>query len=96
MDVSPVHSSRTFPANSSPDGIGTAIPEEMKFIYPESDPDPLHHAVNVQQQITDRIEHLRGDLQQFQEPKTRALFEAAVEVLVGLRTAFERFEKSVS
>ncbi|HEY2573067.1 MAG TPA: hypothetical protein VGH65_03325 [Verrucomicrobiaceae bacterium] len=66
----------------------------MKFIYPETDPDPRHHAVNVQQQLTDLIDHLRSDQLRFQDPKAQALFDTGAEVLTGLRAAFEHFEKS--
>jgi hypothetical protein len=39
------------------------------------------------------IAHLREDIGKVKEPKAQALFETAAEVLTGLRTAFEHYER---
>jgi hypothetical protein len=55
--------------------------------------DPKVHARNIQQMLSDVIEHLRSDLDLVKEPKAQALFETSAEVLIGLRTAYEHYEK---
>jgi hypothetical protein len=59
--------------------------------YPESD--PRHHAANVGRMLEELIAHLRDDIGRVSEPKAQALFETGAEVLKGLRTAFEHYEK---
>ncbi len=59
----------------------------------EKSSDPYAHARNIQQMLTDLIDHLREDLDGVNEPKAQALFETSAEVLIGLRTAFEHYEK---
>ena len=59
----------------------------------ESTSDPGTHARNIQEQLTGVIDHLREDLDKVTEPKAQALFETSAEVLIGLRTAFEHYEK---
>src|SRR5438105_10573633 len=63
---------------------------KMANQYPESD--PRHHAANVQEMLSELIDHLRDDVTKFDEPKAQALFETGAEVLIGLRTAFEHYE----
>ena len=53
--------------------------------------DPKAHARNIQQMLTDVIEHVRKDADLVDEPKAQALFETTAEVLVGLRTAHEHY-----
>jgi hypothetical protein len=55
--------------------------------------DPRAHAINIQQMFTELIDHLREDAEKVTEPKAQALFETSAEVLIGLRTAFEHYEK---
>ncbi len=40
------------------------------------------------------VSHLRDDIHKFSEPKAQALFETAAEVLIGLRAAFEHYERA--
>jgi hypothetical protein len=63
----------------------------MSEQYAESD--PRHHTANVKEMIDDLVSHLREDTQKFDEPKAQAMFETAAEVLLGLKTAFEHYEK---
>jgi hypothetical protein len=55
--------------------------------------DPTVHARNIQQMLGELVEHLRDDIDRVTEPKAQALFETSAEVLLGLRTAFEHYEK---
>ncbi len=59
--------------------------------YAESD--PRHHTSNVKGMLDDLIQHLRDDVRKFDDPKAQALFETSAEVLSGLRTAFDHYEK---
>ena len=55
--------------------------------------DPLRHTAKTQARLTDLAEHLRADVQKVEEPRAKALFETAAEVLLGLRNAFADYEK---
>lgn len=59
----------------------------------ENTSNPRVHAGNIQQMLTDLIDHLREDIDRVAEPKAQALFETSAEVLIGLRTAFEHYKK---
>lgn len=61
---------------------------------PNSSADNVSHHVNkVHGMIDDLIEHLREDIGKIDEPQARAMFETGAEVLIGLRTAFEDYQK---
>jgi hypothetical protein len=55
--------------------------------------DPRAHTANVRKEFGELIEHLRGDIKKIDEPKARALFETAAEVISGLDTAFKHCEE---
>jgi hypothetical protein len=55
--------------------------------------DPRAHVANIQQMLTELIDHAREDIDKVSEPKAQELFETAAEVLIGLRTAFEHYER---
>ena len=55
--------------------------------------DPLHHSENIRRMLSNLITHLREDVQKVREPRFQALLETSAEVLGGLRTAYERYEK---
>jgi hypothetical protein len=59
----------------------------------EDTSDPTVHARNIQQMLGALVDHLRDDIDRVTEPKAQALFETSAEVLLGLRTAFEHYEK---
>jgi hypothetical protein len=59
----------------------------------ESSNDPNVHTQNIRGMLDDLIDHLREDIDKVSEPKAQALFETSAEVLVGLRTAFEHYER---
>ena len=60
---------------------------------PLSESDPIHHTQKIKAQMSQLIEHLRGDVGKVTEPKAQALFETAAEVLTGLVKAFDDYEK---
>ena len=53
--------------------------------------EPKAHARNIQQMLTEVIEHVRQDADWVEEPKAQALFETTAEVLIGLRNAYEHY-----
>ena len=55
--------------------------------------DPRHHTANVKDKLDELVSHLREDINKFDEPKAQAMFETTAEVLLGLRKAFEDYEK---
>jgi hypothetical protein len=55
--------------------------------------DPKAHARNIQQMLSEIIDHVREDVDRVDEPKAQVLFETTAEVLLGLRTAYEHYEK---
>ena len=59
--------------------------------YPESD--PRHHTLKIKSMLQQSISHARGDIGKTTDPKAQALFETTAEVLNGLVTAYEHFEK---
>jgi hypothetical protein len=65
----------------------------MATIHSESN--PLHHTEKVKKMLTDLTDHLRQDVSKISEPKAQALFEASAEVLTGLRTAFEHYDRGI-
>lgn len=58
-----------------------------------SESDPRHHTAKLKKMLTDVIEHAREDVSKVKDPKAEALFETTVEVLSGLRKAYEDFEQ---
>jgi hypothetical protein len=59
--------------------------------YPESD--ARHHTANLKRMLTETLEHARKDAGKVNDPKAQALFETTAEVLIGLKKAYEHFEK---
>jgi hypothetical protein len=55
--------------------------------------DPLHHTRKMTARVQELVEHLRADIEQVDEPRFRAMFETAAEVLGGLAKAFQDYEK---
>ncbi len=58
-----------------------------------TDRDPRHHIRNMQQRLSETIDHLRSDITKVDEPQLKAMFETAAEVLGGLKKAFSDYEK---
>ena len=55
--------------------------------------DPQHHVTRIKAQIDELIQHARRDIQKIEEPRAQALFETTAEVLTGLKTAYEDYER---
>jgi hypothetical protein len=55
--------------------------------------DPKAHVRNIQQMLTEVIDHVREDIDKVNEPKAQVLFETTAEVLIGVRTAYEHYER---
>jgi hypothetical protein len=55
--------------------------------------EPKAHTANVRAEFRELIQHLREDTKKVDEPKAKALFETAAEVITGLDTAFEHYEQ---
>ena len=60
---------------------------------PEERKNPQYHTANIRQKLTELIDHLRQDSRVVSEPQAQAVFETTAEVLIGLRKAFEDYEK---
>ena len=55
--------------------------------------DPRRYTGPAQTQLADLAEQWRAELDRFDDPRARALFETGAEVLLGLRHAFADFEE---
>jgi hypothetical protein len=55
--------------------------------------EPRAHTENIRGEFRELIQHLRDDVKRVDEPKARALFETAAEVITGLDTAFQHYEE---
>ena len=59
----------------------------------EQDHNPRYHTQNMQRRLHELIDHLRSDIEKVDEPQMKAMFETSAEVLGGLATAFQHYEK---
>jgi hypothetical protein len=55
--------------------------------------DAMRHSTKVRELITQLVGYLRTDVRDVNDPKAKALFETSAETLLGMRKAFEDFEK---
>ena len=60
--------------------------------YPESH--PCHHTEKIKRMLNELKEHAREDVAKVTEPKAQALFETTAEVLGGLATAYDHYERA--
>ena len=58
-----------------------------------SERDPSHHTRKMQRRLQDPMHHLRQDIGKVDEPRLKAMFETAAEVLGGLKKAFSDDEQ---
>ena len=65
----------------------------MKTFTDETSADPAVHCENLQQQMSELIDHLRRDVLRVKEPQFQALLETAAEVVGGLRTSLQHYSK---
>jgi hypothetical protein len=54
---------------------------------------PKYHNQQMQGRLQELVEHLRADIENVNEPKLKAMFETAAEVLHGLQKAFRDYEQ---
>lgn len=54
---------------------------------------PRHHTIKLKDMLDDAARHAREDVGKVSDPKAQALLETTSEVLKGLVTSFEHFEK---
>lgn len=93
MDEGTVNDLDTTTGPPDQPGAGSTPGPEKKGAGKLSNPDPRHHTAKVRGMLSELIDHLREDVGKFSDPKAKALFETGAEVLIGLRTAFEHYEK---
>jgi hypothetical protein len=65
-----------------------AAPQDLEDVR-----DPRAHACNIAGSLNELIEHLEADIGRVDDVSAKALFETAREVLQGLKTAFDHFER---
>lgn len=51
------------------------------------------HTQEAKDRIDDLVEHLRASISEVDDGRAEALFETSAEVLIGLRTAIEHYER---
>ena len=54
--------------------------------------DPRRHTIKCRARLDDLANHLREDVEKVDDPRAKARFETAAEVLLGLAKAFSDFE----
>ncbi len=55
--------------------------------------DPRAHTQKMERVFHETVDHLRDDIKIIQDPRARALFETAAEVIGGLEKAFHDYDK---
>jgi hypothetical protein len=55
---------------------------------------PCHHTAQIKSRLRELMQHLREDVDKVDEPKAQALFETCAEVLGGLVTALDHYERA--
>ena len=55
--------------------------------------DPRYHTQKMKRQLQDMVMHMRNDIDKFDEPQLKAMFETSAEVLTGLAKAFTDYER---
>ncbi len=58
-----------------------------------SSADPRAHTKKMEGVFHETVGHLRDDIKIIQDPRARALFETAAEVIGGLEKAFHDYDK---
>jgi hypothetical protein len=59
--------------------------------FPETD--PRHHTAHIKRMLNETIARAREDVGKVSDPRAEALFETTAEVLTGLVTAYDHFER---
>lgn len=64
-----------------------------KSMNQHTDGDPRNRTEEISRRLDDLVKELREGVKAVTEPRAQALFETSAEVLLGLRTAYEHYEK---
>jgi hypothetical protein len=89
----------TLPGSESSEQIKeTRITVERRILMHEdqeryAESDPRHHTIKIRGMLSDIRDHLREDVSKVEDPRAEALFETTAEVLGGLITAYEHYER---
>jgi hypothetical protein len=59
----------------------------------EATDDVRHHTAKLRRMLDEVARHAREDVGKIAEPKAQALFETTAEVLSGLATAFDHYDR---
>ncbi len=59
----------------------------------DSERNPIHHTRKMRERMDELAAHLRSDVEKVDEPKFRAMFETAAEVMGGLAKAFDDYAR---
>jgi hypothetical protein len=60
----------------------------------QADPtDPREHTRVMEKRVKDTVNDLRNDIKVINDPRAKALFETAAEVIGGLEKAFHDYDK---
>ncbi|GEM_PF-496445 len=59
----------------------------------ENSNDPAVHSEHLQARLAEMIDHMRADISRVSEAHFQALLETSAEVLGGLRTAFQDYDR---
>jgi hypothetical protein len=60
--------------------------------YPENH--PCHHTAQLKSRLQDLSQHIREDIRKIDDRKAQALLETSAEVIDGLVTALDHYERS--
>lgn len=55
--------------------------------------DVRYHVSHMQARLQQDVDHLRRDVEKLGDPRAKAMFETAAEVLLGLKKAFADYEQ---
>jgi hypothetical protein len=55
--------------------------------------DPSQYVASIKRRLNEIVENLREEVDGVSDPKAQALFETTAEVLRGLLTAYDHYEK---
>ncbi|MBI3945303.1 MAG: hypothetical protein HY321_05255 [Armatimonadetes bacterium] len=56
--------------------------------------DPRYHAARIKEMLREVRDRVREDIDRVDDPRAEALFETTAEVLSGLETAYDHFERA--
>ena len=66
----------------------------MQDLRETGNSEPCHHIAKLRRMLEEVATQARTDVGNVDEPKAQALFETTAEVLRGLATAFEHYDRA--